>query len=117
REGREHPMVGVIPARVTMRERLAALGYREVTALADSVLLEKGAKARGHEFHYSTLTPETDDYPRAYACEGRFGTRSEGYVRGNVLAGYVHLHFASRPEMVQRWLSICKEYGKGRDGG
>lgn len=116
REGREHPMVGVIPARATMRERLAALGYREVTALADSVLLEKGAKARGHEFHYSTLTPVTDDYPRAYACEGRFGTRTEGYVRGNLLAGYIHLHFASRPEMVQRWLSKCREYGKRRDG-
>jgi cobyrinic acid a,c-diamide synthase len=116
RAGREHPMVGVIPAKVTIRDRLAALGYREVTALADSVLLEKGEKARGHEVHYSTLIPETEDYPRAYACEGRFGTRLEGYVRGNVLAGYVHLHFASRPEMVRRWLSKCREYGKRRDG-
>ncbi|MDN4594552.1 cobyrinate a,c-diamide synthase [Polycladomyces subterraneus] len=115
RAGREHPMVGVIPAKVTMRDRLAALGYREVTALSDSVLLEKGEKARGHEFHYSALTPETEDYPRAYACEGRFGTRLEGYVKGNVLAGYVHLHFASHPEMVRRWLLICREYGKRRD--
>jgi cobyrinic acid a,c-diamide synthase len=116
RQGRPHPMVGVIPARVTMQERLVALGYREVTALADSILLEKGEKARGHEFHYSTLTPGTEHYPHAYESRGWFGAKPEGYVRGNLLAGYAHLHFASRPEMVRRWLSVCKDYRKRRDG-
>jgi cobyrinic acid a,c-diamide synthase len=109
-------MVGVIPARVTMQERLVALGYREVTALADSILLEKGEKARGHEFHYSTLTPGTEHYPHAYESRGWFGAKPEGYVRGNLLAGYAHFHFASRPEMVRRWLSVCKDYRKRRDG-
>ncbi|MBH8599347.1 cobyrinate a,c-diamide synthase [Thermoactinomyces sp. CICC 10523] len=114
REGNAHPMVGVIPAAVRMKDRLAALGYREVEALSDNLLLKRGEKARGHEFHYSELTAQSDHYPPAYQTSGRRGKHREGYVRENLLAGYTHLHFASHPEMVPRFISACQQYRLSR---
>lgn len=116
REGNSHPMVGVIPAVVQMKDRLAALGYREVEAVSDNLLLRRGEKARGHEFHYSTLTAQTEHYPPAYESSGRRGKHQEGYAREHLLAGYTHLHFASNPAMVKRWIAACKDYGEKRRG-
>lgn len=110
RAGLSHPMVGVIPAIVQMKDRLAALGYREVQAVTDTLLLKKGETARGHEFHYSTLTVQSEEYPYAYESTGRRGKQQEGYARGNLLAGYTHLHFASNPTMVKRWMDACQQY-------
>ncbi|WP_374709305.1 cobyrinate a,c-diamide synthase [Desmospora profundinema] len=108
--GETYPMVGVIPAVVKMQQRLAALGYREVRALSDTVLLKKGETARGHEFHYSTLDLTLPDPPYAYESQGRRGSHREGYAAGSLLAGYTHLHFASNPSMVQRWMEHCRRY-------
>ncbi|MFC4077808.1 cobyrinate a,c-diamide synthase [Salinithrix halophila] len=107
-KGKEYPMVGVIPATVQMKGRLAALGYREVRALSDTILLEKGETARGHEFHYSSLTHHQPHPPFAYESQGRRGLHSEGFAKENLLAGYTHLHFASNPLMVKRWLELCR---------
>ncbi|EPZ42213.1 cobyrinate a,c-diamide synthase [Alicyclobacillus acidoterrestris] len=115
KSGATHKMVGAIPARVQMQAKRAALGYREVTALTDTLLLGKGETARGHEFHYSTAAQtcskdETDSWTYAYAAKGLRGEKPEGFARGNLLAGYTHLHFASNPRMIRRWLEACRTY-------
>jgi cobyrinic acid a,c-diamide synthase len=106
-EGTAHRMMGILPGSVRMGERLT-LGYRLVTALQTTLLLEAGERARGHEFHYSVWdTPETSR--NAYltaASEGEVGRR-EGWASGNVLASYSHLHFASNPKMAQRFVARC----------
>ncbi len=51
-----HPMCGVIDAAATMTGRLK-LGYREVQATADHPVWPAGTTVRGHEFHYSTVSP------------------------------------------------------------
>lgn len=107
-DGASYPMVGVIPGRVTMQRKLAALGYREVVGHPENFLLPGGEQARGHEFHYSTFAP-SGSFPYAYETKGLRGTKTEGYLQGNVTAGYTHLHFASNPEMVRRWIDTCME--------
>ncbi|WDT73526.1 MAG: cobyrinate a,c-diamide synthase (plasmid) [Candidatus Manganitrophus sp.] len=52
-EGGAFPMVGLLPGQVRTGKKLKALGYRTIVAQEPSLLLEKGGKARGHEFHYS----------------------------------------------------------------
>lgn len=116
RAGTQHRMVGAIPAAVQMQNKRVALGYREVTAVADNLLLCKGETARGHEFHYSTASFEPQNWPFAYVSEGRRGVNQEGYAKGNVLAGYTHLHFASNPKMVKRLLRACQVYRESRLG-
>ena len=54
-EGKEHPMLGVVPAVSRMSDKRLTLGYREVEAASDGPLLRKGQRVRGHEFHWSTL--------------------------------------------------------------
>lgn len=107
-DGRVFPMVGIIPGRVKMQKKLAALGYREVTGKEGNFLLGAGEQAKGHEFHYSTFEPKEDLNP-AYVSKGLRGTKTEGYAKGNLAAGYTHLHFASHPDMVQHWIDRCLE--------
>jgi cobyrinic acid a,c-diamide synthase len=66
-------------------------------------------KAKGHEFHYSTFAPKTE-IQNAYQTKGMHGTKQEGYMEGNLIAGYTHFHFGSCPEMVDNWIKKCKEF-------
>lgn len=111
-EGGTHPMLGVVPGRAVMVGRLT-LGYREVTAMRNSLLLQAGESVRGHEFHYSDWVERPDDLPAAYAIRPRSAeaARLEGFAQGNVLASYVHLHFGAMPKMAQRFVQACAEYG------
>ncbi|MFC7440414.1 cobyrinate a,c-diamide synthase [Laceyella putida] len=105
--GQTFPMVGLIPGTVRMKNRLSALGYREVRALDSNILFKAGDVARGHEFHYSTLETADESWPFAYLTTGRRGETREGYARANVLAGYTHLHFVSNPQIAVRFLEQC----------
>lgn len=107
--GRTYKMVGVIPACVTMQERLAGFGYREVTALGENWLFCSDMTARGHEFHYSTMTYRRP-HSYAYQVTGYSGTNNEGYRTHNVVAGYTHLHFGSNPKLAQRFVDTCVAY-------
>jgi len=107
-DGTEYEMAGVIPGRVVMQRKLAALGYREVHGRKGNFLLPEGERARGHEFHYSTYEPR-GDVPFAYETSGRLGAKPDGYLAHRLVAGYVHFHFASAPAMVERWLSECEK--------
>jgi cobyrinic acid a,c-diamide synthase len=108
-DGRNQPMAGIIAGEVTMQEKLAAIGYREVCAEHDNSLMPKGEKAKGHEFHYSTFLPG-EDHQFAYQTKGTRGMQKEGYVSGNLVAGYTHIHFASNPKLVENWINRCLEW-------
>ena len=59
-------MAGVLPLTGAMTPKLA-MGYREATALSDTLLACAGELVRGHEFHRTRTTPapETADAPVA----------------------------------------------------
>jgi len=107
-DGQAFPMVGLIPGTVIMQKKLAALGYREVRGYEGNFLLHTGEEARGHEFHYSTFQAK-EEFTPAYETKGLRGVKAEGYLAGNLVAGYTHLHFASNPGIVRRWLARCRE--------
>lgn len=58
RQGKVFPMLGIIPGRVRMQDKLAALGYREITGVPGNFLINEEEQAKGHEFHYSTYEGE-----------------------------------------------------------
>jgi cobyrinic acid a,c-diamide synthase len=103
------PMLGIIPGHVSMQKKLAALGYREVKGSASNPFFTKGMEAKGHEFHYSTYTAE-QEHGFAYETKGMRGIKHEGFVTDNLCAGYTHLHFASNPALVKRWIELCEIY-------
>ncbi|PKO83551.1 MAG: cobyrinate a,c-diamide synthase [Betaproteobacteria bacterium HGW-Betaproteobacteria-11] len=90
-DGATHAMACLLPGRVAMQPRLAALGGQEA-ALPEGVL-------RGHTFHYSqTVTPLV---PLVHAHRQRpLGGISQGeavYRQGRLTASYVHFYFPSNP--------------------
>lgn len=109
-DGQSYSMVGLIPGKVTMQKKLAALGYREVRGTDGNFLIGPDEQAKGHEFHYSTYKSE-EELPYAYETKGLRGTKPEGYAAGNLVAGYTHLHFGSNPGLVERWIRSCVEVG------
>ncbi|MBU7592742.1 cobyrinate a,c-diamide synthase [Metabacillus halosaccharovorans] len=107
RQGQVFPMLGIIPGRVRMQDKLAALGYREITGVPGNFLINEEEQAKGHEFHYSTY--EGKHTSPAYISKGRFRAQQEGYLHKNIVAGYTHFHFASNPQLVKNWLTACLE--------
>lgn len=112
--GEPYPMVGLLPGRSHLTERLT-MGYRVATARRDSLLLRRGEEVRGHEFHYSEWAGRPADAPPAYRVAGRQGgdERDEGYACANLLASYVHLHFSARPELAGRFVEACRGWQAG----
>nr|WP_263327889.1 cobyrinate a,c-diamide synthase [Neobacillus sp. Marseille-Q6967] len=106
---KNYEMVGIIPGKVKMQTKLAALGYREITSEEGNFLLEGDLRARGHEFHYSTFLP-TIEFQPAYQTKGMRGYKQEGYRKGSLIAGYTHFHFGSCPGLVENWIKKCKEF-------
>lgn len=113
-DGARHEMVGLLPTEACMREKLQALGYVEVETQTRSLLGAKGARFRGHQFRYSELEPEPPAalLERAYSLRRRRGaeTTSEGYLRNNVLASYVHAHWASNPNVAAAFVEACASF-------
>jgi cobyrinic acid a,c-diamide synthase len=107
-----HRMAGVVPARCKMNDKLKTVGYVEAKALGDNVLCRKGALLRGHEFHFSSMEQEAPDFPHAYLFTKRRsgGQYEAGYMSGNILASYLHLHFAGNPELAAVFVSNCLKF-------
>jgi cobyrinic acid a,c-diamide synthase len=102
--GRSFPMWDLIPARVVMRRRWAALGYVTVATDRLTLLGPAGTRVRGHEFHYSTLEPLAPLPFATRALRPDQPSRPDGIQIGGLLAGYAHLHFGSNPSVVRRML-------------
>jgi cobyrinic acid a,c-diamide synthase len=92
------PMCGVLDIEAAMTPKLT-LGYRRAVAAADSVLARAGDVVHGHEFHRTMATPEAGPHP---AWTLTTGTR-EGHVAGNVVASYLHTHWAGHPSAAARF--------------
>jgi cobyrinic acid a,c-diamide synthase len=105
-EGHTHAMAGVTPGRSFLKETHLTLGYRTVRAFVDSPLMGAGETVRGHEFHLSTLREEPWGARPAYQMLDQPG-RKEGFRVSNVLSSYVHLHFASKRGLAERFVDSC----------
>jgi len=111
-DGRFYPFAGVLPARTRMLTGRKALGYVEVALTEDSLWGRRGELLRGHEFHYSELIDDPVSDPawrKVYSLRRRRTdtVETEGYQNGAILASYLHLHYASRPAAVARFLERC----------
>ncbi len=100
-EGRAHPMAGVLP--FGARRGNLQVGYRQLTATTDSLLLRKGERYVGHEFHRWSLETVGKE-ESLWQVEGwRSQRREEGWNLNNVHASWVHLHWGGCSTISCRW--------------
>ena len=111
-QNRTYGMVGLYPFETRMLPSRKALGYREVILRKDSLLGPKGLRVRGHEFHYSELVDRSRDIPNLFQVSSRRGIETvvDGFAVHNVLAGYIHLHFGSNPEVAANLVDSSRDY-------
>lgn len=91
-QGVRHGMAGLLGHSTSFARRKLNLGYREATLVADGVLGARGARLRGHEFHYATVLEGGQDAPLASL---RSGIGEElgmcGGQRGFVSGSFFHV--------------------------
>lgn len=97
-----HPLAGVVATDAVMTDRLT-LGYRSATTLVETPLGPAGTALRGHEFHYSTTAPAGD----ALRLVGRNGEGLAGFATPTMLASYLHVHLAGRPDVAESFVRRC----------
>ena len=118
-EDRKHPMVGLIPGITRMQPRLTSLGYRVVESPTGNYLLPQGTTTRGHEFHWSTWeygeSNSNEPQNPAWYIQPRRGSeppRPNGYATDNLIASYVHLHFAHNLHLAHNFVQTCYHWIK-----
>ena len=72
-------------------------------AISPSWLADVGTRGTGHEFHRTTVSP-----PDGAAAAWRYDSgQLEGHVTGNVVASYLHTHWAGHPAAAARFTAAC----------
>ena len=114
-EGRTWPMAGVFPVDLSVETRPQGHGYMAVTVEGDNPVFPRGTALRGHEFHYSRSLDKTTNLTTAYAVQRGVGTghQRDGWVAGNVLASYLHLHALGTPEWAPGLVAAASRHRSG----
>lgn len=114
---KEFPLAGVFKGKVGMGTKLQALGYVTIETIKDNVLIRKDETMRGHIFHWSYLDKLPKDTIFAYRIKKNGDVVFyDGLIRGNVLASYVHLHFASNIKLAKNFIAVCQKYRRHDNG-
>ncbi len=112
RGSEEYQMAGVLPIATQMLERFKSLGYVEAKLTQDCIWGKSGDRLRGHEFHYSELsaTGNDSDWSKPYEITRRSGSAGgkAGFMKNNIMASYVHLHFAGNSQAVKTFVENIK---------
>jgi len=90
-DGIAHAMAGLLSHATSYKKRRLHLGYREATLLHDGALGAAGAKLRGHEFHYASVTDPGTDEPLCDLTDGQGRPLgAAGGHRGRVSGTFFH---------------------------
>ena len=85
-EGKEYPLVGLFNHSATMEGARLTIGYRQLELF--------GVPLRGHEFHYSHLTPTDEGVANQLNATGE-PVDTLLFQHGKVIATYTHLTFTA----------------------
>lgn len=110
-DGKVFPMSEVLPLDFEMTPHLVQFGYVHIEFVADCLLGAKGTTLRGHSFHCSRLRSPSN-LPTVYQVHYSLSRHSEpeGFVRNNVLASYIHLHFRGNPAVGAPFVEAARRY-------
>jgi cobyrinic acid a,c-diamide synthase len=111
-------MCGVIPGEMRMVSRFPSASYVAAEAARSSMVIRPGERYQGNEFRVSLWSggSATTAAWKVYPPAGG-DPRPEGFVRENLHASFVHLHFASAPELPGRFVAAARAHvskGGGR---
>ncbi len=117
--GNTYPMTGIFKWGTEIFTKRKALGYRDVKVLEGCPFLAEGQSLRGHEFRYSGMIGRRGSlknvFDAVHPATGR-SMSSGGYVYKNVLATYIHIHFASNPAFARGFMNLSHIQKSSEEG-
>jgi cobyrinic acid a,c-diamide synthase len=91
-DGASHEMAGLLPLATSFAARKLHLGYRAVSLMEGTPLGARGARFRGHEFHYARIIGEGEGAPLFRVADAEGAALPEaGRINGNVMGSFIHL--------------------------
>jgi len=118
-QGRNAPMVGVIPADAVMHERSVGRGYVRLQETEHMPWAGGGAGVvHGHEFHHSSLENLDSGLRYAYRVQRGHGIdgRHDGLVLHRLLASYTHLRSGAGSDWAPRFVDFVRRARVERAG-
>ncbi len=108
-EGKIFEMCGIIPTQAIMTEKLQMVGYVDATIKKNCILGKIGEKIHAHEFHFSKEIGNLAE--NIFSCEKlRTGEKYfAGYADKNIVASYLHIHFAGCPNAAENFIKSCRK--------
>ncbi len=114
KNGNKHLMANLLP--FNSKEGTLSVGYREIKALTNGLLLNKGQVLMGHEFHRwkldlyrnensNKIINHTTQFKYLWEMKGWGLTNSkEGFGNNLLHASWIHLHWPSSPIVIYNFL-------------
>ncbi|OGW55514.1 MAG: cobyrinic acid a,c-diamide synthase [Nitrospirae bacterium RBG_13_43_8] len=117
-EGKDYPMVGVLPIVIGVSKKPQGHGYSIIEVEAPNPFFRPGQILRGHEFHYSHLIDiaKKDNIYFAFNMKKGQGIKNnrDGLCYKNVLATYTHLHALGTKEWIEGIMNRAVMYKEQR---
>jgi cobyrinic acid a,c-diamide synthase len=106
-EGTPHAMAGLLP--FSARRGALSLGYRNAEPAGDGLVVRRGERLCGHEFHRWQLEPPLAPAGGLWQLEG-WGSprRPEGWSTPHLHASWLHLHWGGCPQLPQRLVAAAR---------
>lgn len=105
--GETYPLVGVIRAQCSYKNKLVRFGYIELEE-KESNFLPEGEHIRAHEFHYFDSTDNGEDCVATKPVTGR--TYPCVIDHDNVWLGFAHLYYPSNPGFVSSFIKKAQNF-------
>lgn len=117
-EGRKFPMAGVFPYDVVLEPKPQGHGYTVLECVRENPFYAKGAKFKGHEFHYSRIVDCDSSFPFVFRLQKGHGIVAgwDGMCYKNALASYSHLHAVGNDSWTAAMIEAARCHRLGKSG-
>jgi cobyrinic acid a,c-diamide synthase len=112
--GRSHELAGILPGTAELIGDLDDVGYFEVRAERDTVLLREGETVVGWVANDAEIqeSPISRNFPLSIGAPGWAQRQLEGAATGDLLCSRVFVHLASQPLAAARFVAACARFAK-----
>ena len=117
-DNKTYSMAGIFPLRFNLERKPQAHGYTIVKVHRANSFYKRGTVLKGHEFHYSAVSPSKKGIKLKFAFIMKRGEgikdQRDGICIKNVLATYTHLHALGSPQWAEGMIRVAQKYRRSR---
>lgn len=112
-DGKSYSMVGALEGKTKMTS-CTLIAYVTAEVVNRNILSNKDSSIKGHEFHNSVITdiPQSTKFAYNMLMGQGIKDKKDGWVKNNILASYMHIHFAQNNEIAKSFIEKNRIFQK-----